>query len=186
MIYSSASSIPRSSKRRLKRQRLRFQNMSSLWSLHVASHGSVAGLVTEKGLSDEQVETAREEYGSNILSHRKEAGIVKELLQRCRNPLVIQLLVICGVSLLMGDVRAATVVGAMVVLSVVLAYVQEHRSSKAVEKLVAMVQTNSLVIRDGKEDDIPIAEIVPGDIVTLQAGALIPADLRLISAKDFS
>ncbi|HEX7517717.1 MAG TPA: HAD-IC family P-type ATPase, partial [Chthoniobacterales bacterium] len=141
--------------------------------------------VTENGLSDEQVETAREEYGSNILSHRKEAGIVMELLQRCRNPLVIQLLVICVVSLLMGDIRAATVVGAMVLLSVVLAYVQEHRSSKAVEKLNAMVQTNSLVMRDGKECDIPIAEIVPGEIVILQAGALIPADLRLISAKDF-
>jgi P-type Mg2+ transporter len=141
--------------------------------------------VTEYGLSDEQVETAREEYGSNILSHRKEAGILMELLQRCRNPLVIQLLVICVVSLLMGDVRAATVVGAMVLLSVVLAYVQEHRSSKAVEKLNAMVQTDSLVIRDGKECDIPIAEIVPGEIVILQAGALIPADLRLISAKDF-
>ena len=141
--------------------------------------------VTESGLSDEQVETAREEYGSNILSHRKEAGIVMELLQRCRNPLVIQLLVICIVSLLMGDVRAATVVGAMVLLSVVLAYVQEHRSSKAVEKLNAMVQTNSLVMRGGKEYDIPIAEIVPGEIVILQAGALVPADLRLISAKDF-
>ena len=141
--------------------------------------------VTENGLSDEQVETAREEYGSNILSHRKEAGIVMELLQRCRNPLVIQLLVICVVSLLMGDVRAATVVGAMVLLSVVLAYVQEHRSSKAVEKLNAMVQTNSLVMRGGKEYDIPIAEIVPGEIVILQAGALVPADLRLISAKDF-
>lgn len=141
--------------------------------------------VTENGLSGEQIETARKEYGSNILSHRKEAGIVMELLQRCRNPLVIQLLVICVVSLLMGDVRAATVVGAMVLLSVVLAYVQEHRSSKAVEKLNAMVQTNSLVMRDGKECDIPIAEIVPGEIVILQAGALIPADLRLISAKDF-
>jgi len=141
--------------------------------------------VTGKGLSDEQVETAREEYGSNILSHRKEAGILMELLQRCRNPLVIQLLVICVVSLLMGDVRAATVVGAMVLLSVVLAYVQEHRSSKAVERLSAMVQTNSVVIRDGKECEIPLAEIVPGDIVILQAGALIPADLRLISAKDF-
>ena len=141
--------------------------------------------VTEYGLSDEQVETAREEYGSNILSHRKEAGIVMELLQRCRNPLVIQLLVICVVSLLMGDVRAATVVGAMVLLSVVLAYVQEHRSSKAVEKLNAMVQTNSLVMRGGKEYDIPIAAIVPGEIVILQAGALIPADLRLINAKDF-
>jgi P-type Mg2+ transporter len=139
----------------------------------------------ENGLSGEQVETARREYGSNILSHRREAGLALELLQRCRNPLVIQLLVICAVSLLMGDVRAASVVGAMVLLSVVLAYVQEHRSSKAVEKLNAIVQTSSLVMREGKEQDIPIAEIVPGDIVILQAGALIPADLRLITAKDF-
>ncbi len=142
--------------------------------------------VTENGLSDEQVETAREEYGSNILSHRKEAGIVLELLQRCRNPLVIQLLVICVVSLLMGDVRAATVVGVMVFLSVGLAYVQEQRSGKAVEKLHAMVQTNCLVIRDGKEEEIPMAEIVPGDIVVLQAGAIIPADLRLIAPRIFS
>jgi Mg2+-importing ATPase len=66
-----------------------------------------------------------------------------------------------------------------------LAYVQEHRSSQAVEKLHAMVQTNCLVMRDAKECDIPMTEIVPGDIVILQAGALIPADLRLIGAKDF-
>jgi P-type Mg2+ transporter len=141
--------------------------------------------VTENGLSDEQVERAREEYGGNILSHKKEVGFVMEILQRCRNPLVIQLLIICVVSLLMGDVRAATVVGGMVLLSVGLAYVQEHRSSKAVEKLHAMVQTNSLVLRGGKEREIPMAEIVPGDIVILQAGSLIPVDLRLIIAKDF-
>jgi len=63
--------------------------------------------------------------------------------------------------------------------------VQEHRSSKAVEKLHDMVQTDCLAVRDGKEVDIPMAEVVPGDILILQAGALIPADLRLISAKDF-
>jgi Mg2+-importing ATPase len=141
--------------------------------------------VIGSGLSSEQVESARAEYGSNVLSHRKPPGLIKELLQRCRNPLVIQLLVICIVSLLLGDARAATVVGAMVFLSVGLAYIQEHRSSKAVEKLHEMVQTNSLVVRDARESDIPMTEIVPGDIVVLQAGALIPADLRLISAKDF-
>ncbi len=141
--------------------------------------------VTEQGLTAGQVETARELHGSNVLSHRKQAGIFMELLQRCRNPLVIQLLVICIVSLLMGDVRSAVVVGGMIFLSVVLAYVQEHRSSKAVEKLNAMVQTDCLLVRDGKEVDLPIAEVVPGDIVVLQAGALIPADMRLISAKDF-
>ena len=141
--------------------------------------------VTESGLSEDQVEASRREHGSNVLSHKKEAGFVLEILQRCRNPLVIQLLVICVVSLLMGDVRSATVVGAMVFLSVGLAYVQEHRSSKAVDKLNEMVQTDCLAMRGGKESEIPLAEIVPGDIVILQAGSLIPADLRLITAKDF-
>jgi len=142
--------------------------------------------VPEGGLSEEQVEEARKKHGANILSHRKEIGFVMEILQRCRNPLVIQLLVIAIVAIYpVEDYRAATVVAAMVVLSVGLGYVQEHRSSKAVEKLHAMVQTNCLVLRDGKECEINIAEIVPGDIIILQAGALIPADLRLIAAKDF-
>ena len=141
--------------------------------------------VTEQGLSQEAVERAREEFGHNVLSHRRDKGIIGELLERCRNPLVIQLLVIAGVSLAMGDLRSATVVGAMLFLSVILAYVQEHRSSKAVEQLQAMVQTDCLVVRDGKEIDIPIADVVPGDIVVLNAGAIIPADLRLLSAKDF-
>ena len=137
------------------------------------------------GLTAGQAEKALEEFGPNDLSHRKERGILGEILQRCKNPLVIQLLVICAVSLAMGDVRSATVVGAMVVLSVGLAYFQERKSGKAVEKLREMVQTQCLVTRDGTEVEIPASEIVPGDIVTLQAGAIIPADLRLITAKDF-
>ncbi len=85
----------------------------------------------------------------------------------------------------MGDLRSTVVVGAMVILSVLLAYVQETRSGKAVEKLQELVQSSTLVLRDGKETDIPTVDLVPGDIVLLNAGAIIPADLRLISAKDF-
>ena len=73
----------------------------------------------------------------------------------------------------------------MIFLSVVLGYVQEHRSSKAVEQLQAMVETNCLVSAAARKREFPMAEIVPGDIVVLQAGAIIPADLRLIAAKDF-
>jgi len=141
--------------------------------------------VTEEGLSAEEVEIARGEFGPNNLGTKKQTGVIMELLQRCRNPLVIQLLVICGVSIATNDMRSAVVVGLMIFLSVVLAYVQEHRSSKAVEKLQAMVETNCHVIRSGAECEIPIDEMVPGDIVMLNAGAIIPADLRLISAKDF-
>lgn len=141
--------------------------------------------VSENGLSLEDVERVRDECGLNLLSHKVEKGMLMDLLERCKNPLVIQLLVICVVALWMGDFRSATVVGAMIFLSVILAYVQESRSSKAVEKLQEMVQTDCLVVRGGVESDIPIADIVPGDIVVLNAGAIIPADLRLIGAKDF-
>jgi Mg2+-importing ATPase len=160
---------------------LKLVNLCKLPPEEVGPHLGLA----ESGLTEEQVEEARKEYGSNILSHRKELGFVLEILHRCKNPLVIQLLVIAVASFLTGDTPSAVIVGFMVFLSVGLGYIQEHRSSKAVEKLHAMVQTNCVVLRGGKEEEIPMADIVPGDILILQAGALIPADLRLITAKDF-
>ncbi len=137
------------------------------------------------GLTMERVEEARREFGPNELKAGEKIGVVKEILLRFKNPLVIQLLVIAGVSLATDDIPSAVVVGVMVFLSVGLAYFQERRSGKAVEKLQEMVQTNCVVIRDGKEVELPMMEIVPGDLVVLQAGAIIPADLRLVSTKDF-
>ncbi|MHB8520609.1 MAG: magnesium-translocating P-type ATPase [Limisphaerales bacterium] len=137
------------------------------------------------GLSGGQVEELQASCGPNELRVGEKVGFVAEILLRFKNPLVIQLLVIAGVSVLTGDVPSAIVVGVMIFLSVALAHFQERRSSKAVEKLQEMVQTNCVVVRDGKEEEISMAGIVPGDLVLLQAGALIPADLRLIAAKDF-
>ena len=137
------------------------------------------------GLTAEQVEGSRREFGPNELKVGEKTGVLGEILLRFKNPLVIQLLVIAGVSLATQDYGSAIVVGVMIFLSVVLAYFQERRSGKAVEKLQAMVQTNCVVIRDGKEVEIPMHEIVPGDLVILQAGAIIPADLRLLFTKDF-
>jgi Mg2+-importing ATPase len=137
------------------------------------------------GLTEEAVSTARAESGPNQLSTGEKHGFIKEILLRFKNPLVIQLLVIALVSFWTGDLPSALVVGLMVVLSVGLAYFQESRSGKEVEKLQEMVQTNCVVIRNGKEVELPMVEIVPGDLVVLQAGAIIPADLRLVTAKDF-
>ncbi len=137
------------------------------------------------GLAPDKVGELRVEFGPNELKVGEKTGIIWEILGRFKNPLVIQLLIIAAVSVATGDIPSAIVVGAMVFLSVGLAYFQERRSSRAVEKLQEMVQTNCVVIREGKEAEIPMAEIVPGDVVVLQAGAIIPADLRLISAKDF-
>ena len=140
---------------------------------------------SEQGLTSEQAEEYLHTWGPNDLGKKCHQSFIKDILIRCKNPLVIQLLVICIVSLLMGDPESATVVGFMVLLSVGFSYFQEHRTSKAVEKLRAMVQTNCHVLRNGQEVEIPMAEIVPGDIVALQAGSLIAADMRLIAAKDF-
>jgi Mg2+-importing ATPase len=137
------------------------------------------------GLSAEKVTEARSEFGPNELKVGEKNGVFIEILLRFKNPLVIQLLVIAIVSLMTGDVPSAVVVGVMVFLSVGLAYFQERRSGREVEKLQEMVQTNCIVIREGKEEEIPMFEIVPGDLVVLQAGAIIPADLRLITTKDF-
>ena len=140
--------------------------------------------VTNRGLDAEAVEGRRQEYGRNEITSGKQGGPLVEILRRCRNPLVIQLLVIAVVSFAMGDRKATIVVGGMVVLSVGLTYVQESRSSRAVEQLKAMIHTNATVLRDGKEGEVPLADLVPGDLVVLDAGAMVPADLRIVRAKD--
>ncbi|MBF0544254.1 MAG: magnesium-translocating P-type ATPase [Candidatus Riflebacteria bacterium] len=138
-----------------------------------------------KGLDSPSVNRARDEFGPNEVAQRQKPGFIKEIAIRCKNPLVIQLLVICSISILMGDLRAATVVGGMVILSVILGYYQEARSNEAAEKLRRMVQTTTAVVRDGKDIEVQMSEIVPGDIVILDAGSIIPADLRLLTTKDF-
>jgi P-type Mg2+ transporter len=139
---------------------------------------------TEKGLGAEEVESRRAAFGANEVS-QKTGGFWLRTYHRVANPLVIQLLIIAGVSFFMGDIRATIVVGGLLVISVGLSMVQEERSGRAVEKLQALVRTTTNVIRGGKEAEIPLSEIVPGDIVVLDAGTLVPADLRLISVKDF-
>ena len=141
--------------------------------------------VTDRGLEPDDADERRERHGANVVGHAKKKTVLGELYDRSKNPLVIQLLVIAIVSLAMGDMASAVIVGVMVLLSVVLAYVQEAQSSKAVERLLAMVKTSCAVCREGKTVEVPMSQLVPGDIVILAAGSIIPADLRLISAKDF-
>jgi Mg2+-importing ATPase len=107
------------------------------------------------------------------------------MVHRFRSPLVIQLLVIALVSAVIGELKSAVIVGAMILLSVGLSYILDRRSSRAVESLGKRVQSRAFTLRDGVETEVRISEIVPGDIVLLQAGSIVPADLRLITAKDF-
>jgi Mg2+-importing ATPase len=138
-----------------------------------------------RGLSSEEAEKRLDEYGPNELSHARRMGFWADIFQRCRSPLVVQLLIIASISGAIGEIKSAIIVSAMVFLSVGLSYILDRRSSNTVEMLGKRVQSRTLVLRDGEETENRISEIVPGDIVLLHAGSIVPADLRLLAAKDF-
>ena len=149
---------------------------------------------SEHGLSAAEIEARREVSGENRIAHERREPLALQVLKRLANPLNLLLLVLAAASMVMGDTRAALLIFVMVILSLTLATVQERRSSRAAERLRAMVHTTAAVIRAAPEAagtttleqavEIPIEELVPGDIVHLSAGDMIPADLRLIVAKD--
>ena len=101
-----------------------------------------------------------------------------------RNPLVILLSILSAVSFLTGDARAGYVMALMVCLSVGLRFFQEARADAAAEKLKAMIHVTATVVRDGAAREIPLRDLVPGDIIKLTAGDMIPGDVRLLSLKD--
>jgi Mg2+-importing ATPase len=139
----------------------------------------------QDGLSQADAASRLAEHGPNAFSAGTEPTVIADLLDRFKNPLVIQLLIICIVCLFMNDMRSVTVVGAMIVLSVFLAFVQERRSNRAAHSLQKLVQTSAIVLRGGKEEQVTVDVLVPGDVLSLAAGSIIPADVRLLSTKDF-
>jgi len=140
---------------------------------------------TPRGLTSEEAARRLEEFGPNELARGKHLGFWADILQRCRSPLVVQLFIIALVSGVIGQLESTAIVGAMILLSVGLSYVLDRRSGRAVESLGKRVQSRTLVLRDGQETEIRISEVVPGDVVVLHSGSIIPADLRLLAVKDF-
>ena len=136
------------------------------------------------GLSQSEAELRLSKYGLNEVAKEKPLSPWRRLLNNLKNPLVILLAILGIVSDLTGDVGGTIVIFVMVLLGVVLRYVQEMRADNAAEKLRAMVSTHATVCRDGKDTELPLKMLVPGDIVRLGAGDMVPADVRVLTAKD--
>lgn len=136
-----------------------------------------------KGLSEDESKRRLEEYGYNEPAKIKQT-VLFQILSKFFNPLVIVLLIIAVSSLYLGQTISAVLVMLMAVMSVFLSFFQENRAGKEAEKLSEMVRANTTAYRNGKPKEIKIRELVPGDIVDLFAGDMIPADLRIISSKD--
>ncbi|MFH1287640.1 MAG: magnesium-translocating P-type ATPase [bacterium] len=137
-----------------------------------------------KGLSDKEAEDRLGEYGFNEPARRRKRTILIQILSKFLNPLVIVLLIIAVFSLFFGENISAIIVTLMAMISVCLSFVQEYRAGKEAEKLSEMVRATATVFRNSRPKEIKIREIVPGDIIDLYAGDMIPADLRVISCKD--
>ena len=144
---------------------------------------------TAEGLSLSEAAARLKTVGPNLVARERKPTIPEEIWNRARNPLNALLLTLAVISYFLGDVRAAVVIASMVVLAIMTAFIQEHRSNEAAARLRAMVHTTASVRRrpipsDDPFSEIPIDRLVPGDVVRLSAGDMIPADLRLLDAKD--
>ncbi len=132
------------------------------------------------GLTDDEAKRRLEEYGYNEL--RKEEGVSPLTLffNQFRNILILILLIAIILSALVGEVVDAAIIGVIVVFCAVLGFVQEYRAERALEALKKMLTPTITVLRGGKEEEVPSKELIPGDILLLEAGDKIPADGRLI------
>ena len=138
-----------------------------------------------EGLSEADASTRLEEVGPNVVATGKHRGWPWRLLTATRNPLVLLLIVLATISFATGDGRAGSVMTLMVTVGVLLRFVQESRANAAAEKLKAMINVTGTVVRSGQETEIPLKQLVPGDLVKLAAGDMIPADVRLSAAIDW-
>ncbi|MBB5391149.1 MULTISPECIES: magnesium-translocating P-type ATPase [unclassified Herbaspirillum] len=158
------------------------------------------------GLTEAEADAIRAEVGPNEVEHEKPLSWPVHLWHCYKNPFNLLLTLLAAVSFYTEDMKAAIVIGTMVVISTLLRFVQEARSNTAADKLKAMVSNTATVMRHdlaeelaaeaqryfdiklhpkgAKRIELPIKKLVPGDIVLLSAGDMIPADLRLLSAKD--
>ena len=136
------------------------------------------------GLAEAEVERRGAVYGPNEVGQEQHHGWAFRLWGAVRNPLVVLLTVLAITSYATGDARAGTVMVLMVLLGVVLRFVQETRADNAAAKLRAMIRVTATVIRGGKALEVPLAQLVPGDVIKLAAGDMIPGDVRIVAAKD--
>ena len=147
-----------------------------------------------KGLDQEQVEENRDLYGENTITKGQEDSIFKKIYESIINPFTIILLVIAFISLVTNvwlakpgqeDPTTSIIIVVLVLISGGIRFVQELRSDKATTNLSKMIVNTATVIRDGLEQELPIDELVVGDLVKLSAGDMIPADVILFESRDF-
>ncbi|MDE2417192.1 MAG: magnesium-translocating P-type ATPase [Burkholderiales bacterium] len=137
------------------------------------------------GLDQTEAAARLVRFGPNQLRPALQRTALIQFLAQFRNPLVLILLMASGVSALTGDVPGALIIAVIVVMSVTLDFVQAYRAGRAAERLAQQVAVTATTLRDGHPTELPVSQLVPGDLVLLSAGDLIAADAQVLQANDF-
>ncbi len=135
-------------------------------------------------MTQDEADKRLTKYGSNLLKPKKRSDTLTLLLTQFKSPLILILIFAGALSFFLGDSVNAAIILTIILISSLLGFWQERGAANAVEKLLAIVQTKATVFRDGTQKEIPVEEIVPGDVIHLNAGDLIPGDSIILESKD--
>ncbi len=152
----------------------------------LATHEVVLLLETDAqhGLADREARLRLERYGPNVLPEAKTGGPLPRLARQFHNPLIYVLLASGVVTLVLGENIESGVIFGVVAINAIVGYIQESKAEAALDALRAMVQTEARVRRSGRDLKVPSDQLVPGDVVLIQAGDKVPADLRLLQVTE--
>ncbi|MBM4287849.1 MAG: HAD-IC family P-type ATPase [Deltaproteobacteria bacterium] len=139
---------------------------------------------TEHGLSEAEVRERLATYGPNKFVEEEKISALKILVHQFASPLIYILILAAGVTFFLEEYKDAVVIAAVVLFNALIGFVQEIKAEKSVKALKSMVAPKARVLREGKEKEIPALELVPGDIVLLESGTKVPADLRLLQTVE--
>jgi len=136
------------------------------------------------GLGSLSIKHREEYFGKNILKEKKQDSKLKKFFVQFHNALIYILLGATFVTAALGEWIDSGVIFSVVIINVIIGYIQEVKAQEAIESLKKMMNTEAIVIRDAKKINISSEDLVPGDIVLLESGSKVPADMRLIESKD--
>ncbi|HQG78462.1 MAG TPA: magnesium-translocating P-type ATPase [Bacteroidales bacterium] len=159
------------------------RNIHQFWSISQTDLFNMLNTGVE-GLASAEAHNRLSSYGANRLKPPKRSGSLTLLAGQFKSPIILILLFATGLSFFLHDPADAAIILAIVLISGLLGFWQEHSANDAVKKLLAVVRINTTVIRDGERQKISNEETVPGDIVILGAGDIVPCDCRILESKD--
>ncbi len=148
------------------------------WHLLPLSEISALLNTTPSGIDNVSATQRLTEYGKNKITDKKKKTVVQMLLHQLTDFMILILIAAALISGILGDITDTVIILAIIIINAVVGFIQEYRADKAMEALKSMAASNARILREGKTIEVTASDLVPGDVVLLEAGNIIPADVR--------